>query len=582
MNYFDIYLHKHNLSREGLDEYFKYDSYTPSFCYDFARKLHEKAKDTNIVLFSDFDSDGIWSAIVGYISLSLLGFTNVTIAERNIADGYALRVDIMQNLIQKYNPELIITSDVGITAIDAINYAVDAGVDVFVTDHHNAPSNLNDMKASVIVNYHLDSEYLKHDCEICGAMTIFNCYRAYLLLYSMEYDSRICDDFTFLRHFASIATISDSMPMLGSNRVGVIDAFRFFNYLLTSTIDDMLLPYSKNPIFQKFLTNFYILLSSICNQYFTGVDMTFLNFSVIPVVNAVKRMNGNLSDFYYMLLFADRKDAQLFAKKFIGLNDDRKNETARILKDVFADKNNQIFDNLIYTTDSFSGLYGPVAQKILEMTGLPAVVMNFTAHEDDEGFYYSGSVRSPRDFSFYSIVNASGLAICAGHEVACGITIRIENLYDFYDFLSKKVYEYIQTKSIVSDNPYQDVIDRYDIFIDYDADLYNTLYDIHSFMQDCQQYGPFGPCFPEPTILFKVNKDDCIVDGMSFNEETQKYKHTKIRFGENFQALLWNVSPDEVLSSVIDNCFYLDGSFKFSMFNGERYTDFVCKLQRFN
>ena len=69
---------------------------------------------------------------------------------------------------------------------------------------------------------------------------------------------------------------------------------------------------------------------------------------------------------------------------------------------------------------------------------------------------------------------------------------------------------------------------------------------------------------------------------MSFNEETQKYKHTKIRFGENFQALLWNVSPDEVLSSVIDNCFYLDGSFKFSMFNGERYTDFVCKLQRFN
>ena len=64
MNYFDIYLHKHNLSREGLNEYFKYDSYTPSFCYDFARKLHEKAKDTNIVLFSDFDSDGIWYSFV--------------------------------------------------------------------------------------------------------------------------------------------------------------------------------------------------------------------------------------------------------------------------------------------------------------------------------------------------------------------------------------------------------------------------------------------------------------------------------------------------------------------------------------
>lgn len=580
MNYFDEYLRKHNLTRDSLKTFFDYDPDSVlRASYTFAHKLHEIDKNARIVIFSDYDCDGLMAGIVAYAGLQLLGFKNIMLADRVVSDGYAFTLDMAKDIIVKYQPELVITCDVGITANSAVNYLHDNGVKVFVTDHHKPDLDvLKDLKADVIVDYVLDEDFITGDIDICGAVTIYECFRAYLNVYLAEYNSLVVDDMRLLEHFAAVATMSDTMPVLGSNRERIINMMGYFNYLISSNIEGFEIRHSNDSFIQKLFVNLCAFFSVVCNEYFTGVDEDFMNFSVIPVINSIKRMNGSVADFYHMFLFGTKQEAVYYAKRLLELNTVRKNKTAEVFDEVYVKHDDQIFDDMIYTTDEFSGLYGLVAQQIMSVTGLPTVVMNATALEDEDGFYYSGSVRSPQWFPFHTLVNESGLAKCAGHEVSCGVTVRIEDIYDFYNFLRKSVNDIKSSTVPAIPDPFSAKLESYDIFMDLSEDFYETLHNIHEFMYDCKHYGPFGNGFPAPTICIKVHKNNCSIEGLKYDPDAGTFQHTKVKLGLQFQALLWNVSPKEVEDSMIGDYYYFEGKYRYSYFQDLRNTDFVANL----
>ena len=165
-----------------------------------------------VAVFGDYDADGICASAIMYHALKAFGIeAHVYVPER--ADGYGLPEEAIDRIFEDCNPELFITVDCGISCAKETQYIYELGTDVIVTDHHELPEILPDC---VVINPKLQDDY-PYD-NLCGAGVAFKVACALLGERAYQY-----------LDFATLATVADSVPLLGENRDIVTEGLKLFN-----------------------------------------------------------------------------------------------------------------------------------------------------------------------------------------------------------------------------------------------------------------------------------------------------------------------------------------------------------------
>ena len=164
-----------------------------------------RARDNGetVVVFGDYDADGICASTVMYRALTEFGIEDVFAVIPERAQGYGLTHDLVEETLEEYNPDLVVTVDCGVSCRDEITYIEDVGIDVIVTDHHELPDELPDCP---LINCKRKDQDYPFD-GLCGAGVAYKV--AYALL------GEKADKYLDL---VTVATIADSMPLTSENR----------------------------------------------------------------------------------------------------------------------------------------------------------------------------------------------------------------------------------------------------------------------------------------------------------------------------------------------------------------------------
>ena len=354
----------------------------------------------NVLIFGDYDADGICATAVLYYCLKEYGITAQTvIPERE--EGYGLNLDKIQALNNQKKIDLIITVDCGISDSEKIKLIKEIGIDVIVTDHHEPPSEALDF---IAINPKLDNQDYPFN-GLCGAGV------AYKLGYALikERADKYLD-------FVALATVADSMDLINENRDVVVEGLKIFN--------------SKNirPQFKAILAD---------NSGRTITAQT-LAYNIAPRVNAGGRMgDANLA----LKLFLTDKETEIFdyTAKLFEYNVARQVECDKIYREAKAQINEQGLEQdqiiLVKNTGWQAGFIGIVAARLVEDYSRPVIVF---AEQDGK---LKGSCRSIEDINIYdAILSVKDILIAfGGHSQAAGISVSNEN----FEHLRKRLNDFI-------------------------------------------------------------------------------------------------------------------------------------------
>ena len=509
------------------DEQFKSGD---AFC-DYLRVIYDK--QLKVVIYTDFDVDGIMSGIVAYAGLSELGF-NVDLYKPVPARGYGFRnVDVDAIMALYPDVQVILTGDVGISCNDTIDYAKSKGLIVLVTDHHGSKC---ECTADVAVNPNQFGETFVHS-GICGSYVLYRLLDTYCHRYCTP---DVTATIYRLQLFAGIATVSDIMPLLYENRQLVrnsIDLMRyFFNFDSVETIvpPEYSAMYSRAFVGIKNLLDYFKKIRKIKTA--DDIDETFYGFYLVPFLNSCKRMDGDMNGVYdiffspYVHEFENSPGMGCVdngIRYLADLNDRRKKET-----DInFAELYERGGVNGVYISNVRAGLKGLLANKLMNTTGIPCFVVS----RNPDGSY-SGSGRSAAwimDLAFKHGVRIK----TEGHKEAFGITFEDLNAIEEYsDFFDAYVRPRLHDMTAAQENNILKISDVHDNFCDFTAD-YNTMLE---YLNEMHRFHPFGQAFPEPVFDFFVFDKEIAYD--FFGRPKQ---HAKIMIDSGIQISMFY--QDEVI-----------------------------------
>ncbi len=338
-----------------------------------------------VAVFGDYDADGICASAIMYHALREFGIdAHVYIPER--ADGYGLSEEVVDRIFEDCNPELFITVDCGISCAKEVQYIYELGSDAIVTDHHELPEILPDC---VIVNPKLQDDY-PYD-NLCGAGVAFKVACALIGTEAYKY-----------LDFATLATVADSVPLLGENRDIVSEGLKLFNRKPRPCLAQLLSKGNEG-----------------------GVTAQTLAFTVAPKVNAAGRMGDAQVAFR---LFISENEAEIYdlATKLCLYNTERQKYCEELY--VAAKKKllqKGAYGSVIMLSDENwnAGFVGIVAAKIAEEYNRPTLL--FVRNGDT----LKGSARSIENVNIFKALKNCSQYIeeFGGHAQAAGINILYEN-----------------------------------------------------------------------------------------------------------------------------------------------------------
>ncbi len=272
-------------------------------CVRLFQAIENKEK---IIIYADYDCDGIPGAVILADLMKLLRYNNyqVYIPQRN-SEGYGLNLESIKQFSGS-NTKLIITVDLGITAVAEVAQAQADGMDVIITDHHLPPEILP--KAFAILNPKTDDYPEK---MLCGAGVVFKFVQGFIKKYG-EYFKIEKGEEKWMLDMAGLATLSDMVPLTGENR-----AIAYFGMKV--------LRKSPRPGLQKLMAKM-----NIDQRHLAEDDIGFM---VTPRLNAASRMDDPMRAFE-LLSTDDEREAGALADHLSKINDERKTIVAGIMREV--------------------------------------------------------------------------------------------------------------------------------------------------------------------------------------------------------------------------------------------------------
>ncbi len=464
------------LTRRGITdqsdrELFLSPSYEIHFHDPFLMKDMDKAvtrlktaidAGEKITIYSDYDCDGIPGAVILHDFFDKVGYKNVAfyIPHRH-DEGYGLHGDALETFITD-GTKLLITIDLGITAVKEVARAQEAGIDVIITDHHEPHEILPN--AFAILNPKQKDDAYPFDM-LCGSGVAFKFVQGFVKKYGVELG--LDDGFEkWLLDMAGLATLSDMVPLVGENR-----AIAYYGLLVFRK--------SPRPGLKQLLRKM-----DIDQRYITEDDITFM---VTPRINAASRMD-NPTRAFELLKTRDELEAGMLADHLTKINDTRKTLVATIMKEVkHALETREETPVIVIGNPKWqAGVLGLVAGKILDISARPVFVWG---SEDEDG-NLRGSCRSDGSVSVVEIMTAikDSFVTFGGHELAGGFTVSREHVHHLSDDLGKAYEGLKREKEVGVQN-----IDATLLLSDVNLDHYNNI----------EKLAPYGLGHAKPTFLFE-------------------------------------------------------------------------------
>ena len=162
-----------------------------------------------IVIYGDYDVDGVTSIVLLQTVLKSLGADVTFVVPHRLVDGYGLKIEVLERVLADRNVRLVITVDCGITSVEPVRRAIDRGIDVIITDHHLPPGTLPEA-AAVLNPKQPGCEYPFKDLAGVGVAFKLCCELIRRNGKKISIDS--------LMKIAAIGTIADVAPLIGEKR----------------------------------------------------------------------------------------------------------------------------------------------------------------------------------------------------------------------------------------------------------------------------------------------------------------------------------------------------------------------------
>jgi single-stranded-DNA-specific exonuclease len=515
----DVTLENRNLPESHLDS-FKLSErmHSPYLLPDMDkavnRILSALEKKEKIIIFGDYDVDGVTSTALLVLFFRKLGKNIDYILPHRELDGYGLRESGIDK-VEAMGGSLIITVDNGITSNSAIAYAKTKNIDVVITDHHLQEGQLPEACAVVNPN-RTDSEYPFK--TICGAFVAFKLIQALSekLLPEMEYKHFLVNH----TDLTAIGTISDVMPLKDENYAIV----KYGLKVLSTT---------KRPGL--------IALKKVSGVHMSrDVTTVSVGFFMAPRLNAAGRLDS-AENAVRLLISEDFEEAEKIAEALHNLNKTRQELQTAYIKEAIdqlpPDKKDLDRVIIVENRQWQPGLIGLISGQLKERFYRPAL-----AFTQDENQNYVGSARSIDSFHITNALaefNACFLNY-GGHKKAAGLTVKKDQYAYFKNTFIQFANEQINDDDLLPELVIDSVVN---------IDQINL-----SVSKNLQSVGPFGEGNPEPVFLLK---------GVQIKDiyPMKNGKHLKITVQKDeqvFECVWWNsgAMKDEIaFSQTIDIVF---------------------------
>jgi single-stranded-DNA-specific exonuclease len=385
-----------------------------------ARLLSAVEDGERIRVYGDYDVDGITSVSLMVSVLRALGADVDYHIPNRLVEGYGLSTEAIEKAAED-GVSLLITVDCGVSAIEEIGLASDLGIDVIVTDHHEAGDMLPSC-VGVINPKRGDSEYPFR--ELAGVGVAFKLCQALWRLAGRPEGA--ADPHKYL-DIVALGTIADVVPLQGENRI------------IARAGLEMMSPSSNLGL------RALIDVSGLAGR---EIRAGHVSFTVAPRVNAAGRL-GDPSLGARLFLTDSREEAAELAAILDEENRRRQEIELAILREAWrpvSKMNTQDTRAIVLGSDAWhSGVIGIVASRIAELTFRPTVLISF------EGDVGRGSARSIPAFNLYSaLTECSDLLLkYGGHSQAAGLSIQAENLDSFRERLNDIGHEWLTDDDLV-------------------------------------------------------------------------------------------------------------------------------------
>ena len=446
-----------------LNPDFERDFYDPFRMKDMEKacvKLFEVIENKEkTIIYADYDCDGIPGAVILEDLFKKIGYSNykMYIPGRNF-EGYGLNLSAIKEFTKK-KVKLLITIDLGITAVSEIAQAEINGIDVIITDHHLPHEILP--RAYAILNPKIDDYPEK---MLCGAGVVFKFVQGFVKKYGEFYKINTGWE-KWLLDMAGLATLSDLVPLLGENRA-------------ISHFGMKVLRKSPRLGLQKLLAKM-----KIEQKYLNEDDVGFM---IAPRLNAASRMDNPMKA-YELLSTNDEAKAGAIADHLSKINDDRKVMVAGIMREVNKKfEKREIKEVIVIGNPEWRvGVLGLVAGKISDEYKKPVFVWG-----KDENDLIKGSCRSDGSVSLVELMTESSEFFLefGGHEFAGGFTVHSEKIHFLEEALSVS-YHKVKRDKIENE-----------IIYDIKTDL--SLVNMKNW-REIEKMAPFGLANPKPIFLFE-------------------------------------------------------------------------------
>lgn len=424
------------------------------------RLLEAIERKEKILIFGDYDVDGVTSSSLVLLGLLPLGAQINFFLPNRKRDGYGLSSKIVKRA-KENGYSLIITVDNGITAIQPALDAQEVGIDLIITDHHRPHDHVPEALAIVNPNQ-VDCPYPYK--SLAGVGVAFK-------IISLIYEQKNLPLPDKVYELLMLGTVADVVPMLGENRYWVRYGLSKVNKQRSTAMNVM-------------TTN-----SKLTKNILGSLDIGFM---VAPQINALGRLD-DCREAVKFLISSDYAEVQRIGHILQSMNEERKKVEQRIYGDVegaiVQKQINLARENIIVAAhDQWpAGVIGLVAGKLMHNYGKPT----FLFHHDKQNRLLKGSCRSIPEFDVFDALHDSKdlLVSFGGHSCAAGLALAQDNLPELKARLEERVTAMVSPKDL-----------QPKIVIDAQLELTEAT---KKLVDDLSMLEPFGNANPQPVFLIK-------------------------------------------------------------------------------
>ncbi|MCI0619934.1 single-stranded-DNA-specific exonuclease RecJ [Candidatus Wolfebacteria bacterium] len=425
-------------------------------------------KKERIVIFADYDHDGIPGGVILSDFFAAAGYKNVHvyIPHRNV-EGFGLQKESVEKLAAD-GAKLIITVDCGITASAPVARARALGIDVIITDHHLSNGSIPEAHAILNPKQTGDTYPFK---ELCGSGVAFKLVQALTKeLKTKNLQLKVIPEGweTSLLDLVAIATIGDMVSLTGENRTLVHAGL-------------MALRKSSRPGLKALVG-----IAKLDQGHVSEDDVAFM---LTPRINAASRMDT--PELAFNLLAAKSAlEAEPLVTELNHINDQRKGLVASVVKEVhrrLATRPELPEVIVVGDTDWQPGILGLAANAVVEKEGRTAFLWG-----RGDSLDIRGSCRSKGGVDVVDLMEAlpkETFIEMGGHTNSGGFSITSEHLHHLEEQLNEAY------RKIYGGEPQKDET----VFVDGKLSLGDVRWEVYG---ELERLAPFGVGNPKPLFMF--------------------------------------------------------------------------------